>query len=128
MRLQPNHISFRTMDALDDIYGHNSKCNKGEMYVRLLTPPGVPPSVATETLGLPQIVLRRSNFERHNYLRRLIMSSMSPTSLKNLEPTMMTYFAQFIAGIKEQAKESGGVVRMNKWFHNLAFDVPFPDL
>jgi len=49
---------------------------------------------------------------------------MSPTSLKNLEPTMIEYFAQFISGIKEQAKENDGLVRMNKWFHNLAFDVP----
>ena len=35
---------------------------------------------------------------------------------------MDEYLKQFISGIEEQAAKNDGVVSMNKWVHNLAFD------
>jgi hypothetical protein len=40
-----------------------------------------------------------------------------------LEPTMDTYLTQFISGIAEQANRNEGIVYMNRWIHNLTFDV-----
>ena len=48
VRIQPNSISFCTIEAVEDIYGHSTKCGKGELYKVVLTPAGVPPSIATE--------------------------------------------------------------------------------
>jgi hypothetical protein len=48
VRIQPNYISFCSVEAVEDIYGYSTKCNKGEFYKVVLTPQGVPPSIATE--------------------------------------------------------------------------------
>jgi cytochrome P450 len=64
-----------------------------------------------------------SNRVRHNLLRRIMNPSFSPTSLKLLEPTMNRYYDEFIKGIEQKAKQSGGIVEMTTWFHNLSFDV-----
>ena len=122
VRLQPNYISICTIDALDAVYGHGSRCNKGEMYRRLMTAPDCPLSVATETYS-PGVRSNGRNQTRNNFLRRLMSPSFGPRALKELEPTMHKYFKQFISGIEEQASKSYGVVYMNKWFHNLVFDV-----
>ena len=95
------------------------------MYRRLMTAPDCPLSVATETYSL-DVQSNGRNQTRHNFLRRLMSPSFGPGALKELEPTMDKYFNQFISGIEEQASKNDGVVYMNKWFHNLAFDVLFP--
>jgi hypothetical protein len=38
---------------------------------------------------------------------------------------MNGYFKQFVTGIDQRAKENNGIVEMNRWFYNLAFDVSF---
>jgi hypothetical protein len=48
VRIQPNYISFCSIEAVEDIYGYSTKCNKGEFYKVVLKPQGVPPSIATE--------------------------------------------------------------------------------
>lgn len=60
---------------------------------------------------------------RHSFLRRIINPSFSSSSLKSLEPTINRYYEDLIKGIEKKAKQSGGIVEMNKWFHNLSFDV-----
>ena len=122
VRLQPNYISICNLDAVDPVYGHGSRCNKGEMYRRLMTAPDCPASVATETYILI-VPSDDRNQTRHNFLRRLMSPSFGPGALKNLEPTMDTYFGQFISGIEQQANRDSGVVYLNKWVHNLTFDV-----
>jgi len=49
--------------------------------------------------------------------------SFSPVALRRLEPTLNKYVDNFIAGIDRNAKATGGVVEMNRWFHNFSFDV-----
>jgi hypothetical protein len=49
--------------------------------------------------------------------------AFSPSSLKNLESSINRYLDIFIHGIEQRAIRDGGVVEMNKWFHNLSFDV-----
>jgi len=92
------------------------------MYKRLMTAPDYPQSVATETY-YTAVRSNDRNQTRHNFLRRLMSPSFGPDALKKLEPTMNEYFNQFISGIEAQASKNSGVVRMNKWFHNLTFDV-----
>ena len=49
--------------------------------------------------------------------------SFSPVALRRLEPTLNNYVDNFIAGIDLNAKATGGLVEMNRWFHNFSFDV-----
>jgi len=44
--------------------------------------------------------------------------------LKAFEPILNRYFHEFITGIEKRAASNNGVVELNEWFHNLAFDVP----
>jgi cytochrome P450 len=124
IRIQPNEVVFNTTAALEDIYGHNTKTDKTELY-SLMVPKGYNASIATE-LYFPLQVSRNNCFRdkpRHAFLRRLISPSFSPTALKMLELTMNTYYEEFISGVGKRAAENNGIVELNEWFHNLSFDV-----
>ena len=47
IRIQPNDVVFNTTAALEDIYGHNTKTNKGALY-GLMVPKGYNASIVTE--------------------------------------------------------------------------------
>ena len=49
--------------------------------------------------------------------------SFSPASLKGLEPTVDQYIEKLINGVGKDEARNGGIVEMNKWFHNFSFDV-----
>jgi Cytochrome P450 len=49
--------------------------------------------------------------------------SFSPQSLKGLQPTVDRYVEQLINGVGNELTRNGGIVEMNKWFHNFSFDV-----
>jgi len=49
IRVQPNHIVFRNINAIEDIYGQNTKSNKGEIYQTLFKAKNYPPSLIAET-------------------------------------------------------------------------------
>jgi hypothetical protein len=49
VRLQPNHISFRTVHAIEDIHGSRTKAMKGEFYANVVRPPGNPANILDET-------------------------------------------------------------------------------
>ena len=49
--------------------------------------------------------------------------AFSPSSLKELEPTINEYIDQFIAALTTLSKRDGGVVDMNEWFFNLMLAV-----
>jgi hypothetical protein len=123
IRFQPNHISFRNLKALEDIYGQNTRSDKGEFYSGVITEKPYPPSVGSETHVLSRIYTDSSNRVRHSFLRRVINPSFSTASLKSMEPTMNLFYDQFIDGINQDASANNGIVEMNKWFHNLSFDV-----
>ena len=50
--------------------------------------------------------------------------SFSPQSLKGLEPTVDRYVEQLVNGVGKEMLRNGGIVEMNRWFHNFSFDVP----
>lgn len=47
-RIQPNHIVFNNINAIDDIYGHNTKTNKSEAYTATIGMSKYPPSIISE--------------------------------------------------------------------------------
>jgi hypothetical protein len=51
VRIQPNHVSFTNLTALNDIYGHNTKSNKSELYQDVIKNSATPASVFSETLS-----------------------------------------------------------------------------
>jgi hypothetical protein len=48
VRFQPNHISFASLQALEDIYGYNTKSNKAEFYSNVAKKSDMPPSIFSE--------------------------------------------------------------------------------
>ena len=54
VRIQPNHIVFNNINAIDDIYGHNTKTNKGEEYTIVLQTSKYPPSIFSELYTIRQ--------------------------------------------------------------------------
>lgn len=55
VRIQPNHIAFGTIDALDDIYGHSTKSNKGESYQITIQKSKYPRSIVQELFSTLQL-------------------------------------------------------------------------
>ena len=124
--MQPNHIVFNNINAIEDIYGHNTKTDKSENYTMVLKSSKYPASIVTEVYFPVQswnADFQTRNKTRHGFLRRIISPSFGPTSLKALEPTMNRYYNYFLTGIETRANMMGGIVEMNEWFHNLSFDV-----
>jgi cytochrome P450 len=68
-------------------------------------------------------VADESDKRRHAFLRRLMSPTFGSGALKVFEKTANPYFDEFVRGIYQQSLENGGVVEINGWFHNLAFDV-----
>lgn len=48
VRIQPNHIMFNDVTAIEDIHGFNTKANKGEFYINVAASTRYPPSIASE--------------------------------------------------------------------------------
>jgi hypothetical protein len=126
IRIQPNHIVFNNVNAIEDIYGYNTKTNKGELYNLVLQPNKYPPSIVSETYHSSIGLTNSRNKPRHAFLRRVMNPSFGPSSLKMFESIMNRYYIKFIEGINKRAARDGGIVEMNEWFHNLAFDVTLP--
>jgi cytochrome P450 len=106
--------------AINDIYGHNTKSNKSELYQDVIKNSATPASVFSETLSFFSHEAYSRDKTRHSFLRRLMNPAFSP---KNLELSVNRYLDIFIHGIQQRAVHDGGVVEMNEWFHNLSFDV-----
>jgi len=49
VRIQPNHISFRSIDAVTEIHGIKSAAQKGEFYHSVIRPPDTPTNLLTES-------------------------------------------------------------------------------
>src|SRR5579859_3756904 len=43
VRVAPNHISFASVQALEEIYGYNTKCNKSDFYSQVTRNGNLPP-------------------------------------------------------------------------------------
>lgn len=61
--------------------------------------------------------------KRHGLFRRIANPLFSQSFLRELEPTMLRYCQLFLNGIRDEAKENGGVINLTKWIDHLAFDV-----
>jgi hypothetical protein len=60
VRIAPNHISFASTQALEEIYGYSTKCNKSEFYSNVARKSDMPPSIFSERfIGLVGVVLKR---------------------------------------------------------------------
>lgn len=56
IRIQPNYIVFNNINAIDDIYGYNTKTNKGELYNSVLQANNYPPSIVSEMYRPPLLM------------------------------------------------------------------------
>jgi hypothetical protein len=49
VRIQPNHLSFNSLKAVEDIHSIKAKPSKGALYNHVFKPPRIPPSIFTAT-------------------------------------------------------------------------------
>jgi hypothetical protein len=55
IRIQPNYLSFSSLQAIEDLYGTNTEASKSELYSTIGKENGSRPSIAMETyLPWPQ--------------------------------------------------------------------------
>jgi hypothetical protein len=53
VRIQPNHLCFNSLKAIEDIHSIKAKMSKGALYDNVLRPPRIPQNVFTATYLLP---------------------------------------------------------------------------
>lgn len=124
IRIQPNHLSFSSSEALEDIYGAGSKIHKFDPYFTLMVP--MNRSLIAELYYL--LLLARTDFrnrERHAFLRRAIAPGFSANAMADFTPTIMKYVKMFLHNIDEISRKQNGVVDISHWFQSLTFDVYF---
>jgi hypothetical protein len=49
VRIQPNHISFNSIQAIEDIHGTKTKVHKGRFYKDVGGLPELPPNIVSAT-------------------------------------------------------------------------------
>jgi len=49
VRIQPNHLSFNSLKAFEDIHSFKAKPGKGAFYDKVARPPNVPGNLFTTT-------------------------------------------------------------------------------
>jgi len=113
VRIQPNHISFNSLEAVEAIHGIRTKARKGDVYRYVMR-------FESES---PLTLFSETDKKRHGLLRRIANPLFSQSFLRELEPTMLRYCQLFLNGIRDEAKESGGVINLTKWIDHLAFDL-----
>ena len=123
VRIQPDHISFNSLAAVEAIHGVRSKARKGEVYEYVMRITSDSPlTLFSETLPTDDLA-DHSDKRRHGLIRRIANPLFSSSALTQLEPAMKNYYSLFIKGVIEEAGENNGIVDITKWLDNLAFDV-----
>lgn len=97
IRLQPNHINFKTVDAIEDIHGSRTKARKGEFYENVVRPPGKPADVINATYVVSQIVLLNpeTRTSMHSCAKG-INPVLRPQALLDLESTIQERLFEFV--------------------------------
>ncbi len=101
VRIQPNHISFSSIHAFQDIYGQSTKASKDVFY----SVGSKPASLLSEMSAATNNTTNDSDSKRHSFLRRVLNPSFAPASLRAFEPSMKQHFNRLIHGYsKRQVK------------------------
>lgn len=94
VRIQPNHISFTTIEAMKDIHGFKAIPAKGDVYRNLLQPPGttVGENLLTSTYAsFREDRLICSDRQYHDKFRRIFGPELTNTELMKLETSIQTH-------------------------------------
>ncbi|KAH7317086.1 cytochrome P450 [Stachybotrys elegans] len=112
VRFAPTEVSFVSVGAWKDIYGHKNdisrnypKCDKA-----------VPPSLS----GVPNLLT--ANDADHRRMRKLLSHAFSEKALRSQESTMNRYIDLFINKLTDAA-DRREPMDMVKWFNFLTFDL-----
>ena len=91
IRIQPNHLSFTSVEAMRDIHGYKSKAMKGSIYNNLFQPPGAKAGENMLSSTCPACMvstLTDRNREYHDKFKRIFGVFFTNTALIRLEPTI----------------------------------------
>lgn len=103
IRLGPNHVSYRSIEAIRDIYGHSSTCIKGDMYS---TPSGGE--------GHTSVLSVRDKGE-HSVKRRRLAAAFAIKNLVGWEDKVWDKCERLVSQIDERLPDGKGVLDMRLW-------------
>ncbi|KAK6383769.1 hypothetical protein LTS17_003061 [Exophiala oligosperma] len=113
VRYAPNDVSFTTVDAWKEIYGHKKWNDPNFPKDRRLYREG-----KTDTASI--LVADDAD---HSRVRRLISHAFSEKALRGQEGIMQSYVSLLIRRLQAHATSSNPVVDMNKWYNFTTFDL-----
>lgn len=124
VRIQPNHISFRSIDAVTQIHGIKSAAQKGEFYHSVIRPPDTPTNLLTESylnFSYSDPLIER-NTANHAPIRRTIGQAFGSRALSEFEPTIKKSILKYLDKLTSAA-ETTDDVEIDRWNNRLLFDV-----
>ncbi|BCS18635.1 cytochrome P450 [Aspergillus puulaauensis] len=108
VRIGSSDLSISHPDAVELIYGSNSRCIKGQNYELVLP---------TNSLQLMR------NVEQHHTRRRIWSTAFSDKLLRGYEQRIRPYRQRLINRISEISRSDDSRVNIRKWFDLYSFDV-----
>jgi hypothetical protein len=111
VRIQPNHLSFTSAKAIQDIHGFKAKAVKGELYDNLFQPPGADAgtNMLASTSSHSRILLNPRDVKVHDKFRKLFAPSFKNTAVLRLEPQIQEYLENFAHALRPWAVTGDGM-------------------
>ena len=123
IRIQPNHLSFTNIEALNDIYGFQAKAVKGDMYVNIfqLTGASAGQNLFSSTCIFARPKLTCRDRQYHDKFRRIFGPLFTNTALTKFEPNIRRHLDKTIQVISDSS--SHGPVDMTSYCKYFVMDV-----
>jgi len=112
VQIQPNHLSFTSVQAIQDIHGFKAIPVKGGLYRNLFQLDGI---VKSQNL--------HSSIDRqyHDKFRRIFGPAFTNSALMGFEPTIQGYLDKMMKSVKSEAKN--GSIDITSYSKYFALDV-----
>jgi cytochrome P450 len=121
VRIQPNHLSFSSPAAHNEIYGFKNKFIKGEFYTEILSEYGRSSIVSAMYLPIESLIETTRSDVDHGRLRRILGSGFTNTALGTVEPNIKSHVSKLCERLAIESRK--GPVDLAKWFACFSFDV-----
>ena len=107
VRIQPNHLSFTSAQAIQDIHGFKGKSVKGELYENLYRPTGANAgeNMLASTFGWFLCCANDSDSRVHQKFRKLFGPFFTNNAIKMLEPKIQLYLDSLVLALRAEKND-----------------------
>jgi cytochrome P450 len=109
VRIQPKHVSFWDPRAVQDIYGHQTVCEKDTFY-------------DTISGGANENIVSTRDRDEHARKRRYIANAFSQRNILSMEPSVRLKVEKLLSRL-DRAAAIGEVIDIRQWLNFFTFDV-----